>query len=101
MESIVVTIAHKLGKDEVLRRLKPALGQASQRFPAITVEQEIWNGDRMDFRVKAVGMSVVGNVLVSDETVRIETTLPWLLARLADVVRKTIARNGTVLLEKK
>jgi hypothetical protein len=29
----IVKIAHKLGKEEALRRIKPALGKASSSFP--------------------------------------------------------------------
>ena len=54
-EPLVVTIPHKLGKDEALRRLKPALGKASASFPALAVEEEIWSGDSMSFRVRALG----------------------------------------------
>ena len=46
---------HKLGKEEALRRIKPALGKASQSFPVLKVEQEVWSKDRMDFRVRALG----------------------------------------------
>ncbi|HET7156906.1 MAG TPA: polyhydroxyalkanoic acid synthase, partial [Hyphomicrobiaceae bacterium] len=46
-EPLVVTIPHKLGKDEALRRVQPALGKASQTFPVLQVEEEVWSGDRM------------------------------------------------------
>ena len=57
MEPIVVTINHTLGKEEVLRRLKPALGMAAKTFPVIKVDREEWTGDRMEFRVRALGRS--------------------------------------------
>jgi hypothetical protein len=31
-EPLVIPIAHKLGKEEALRRIKPALGKASENF---------------------------------------------------------------------
>jgi len=34
-EPLVVTIPHKLGKAEALRRVKPALGKASETFPVL------------------------------------------------------------------
>ena len=33
-EPLVVTIPHKLGREEALRRVKPALSKASESFPA-------------------------------------------------------------------
>lgn len=100
-EPLVVTIPHKLGKEEALRRVKPALAKASESFPVLKVEQEVWSGDRMDFRVRAVGQVAAGSVQVSDDNVRLEVTLPWLLHKFAQGVQKTIAGKGQILLEKK
>ena len=96
-----MTVSHTLGKEEVQRRLKPVLGQVSQHFPMVTVEDESWSGDRMEFRVRALGQVVAGNVQTFDDSVRIELGLPWLLARFATAIQKTIAARGQVLLEKK
>jgi hypothetical protein len=100
-EPVVITIPHKLGKEEALRRVKPALGKASQSFPILKVDEEIWSGDRLDFKVHALGQAAVGNVQVGEDNVRLEVTLPWLLHKFAQVVQKTIAGRGRILLEKK
>jgi hypothetical protein len=100
-EPLIVTISHKLGKEEALRRLKPALGKASSTFPVLVIEEEIWSGDRMSFRVRALGQVAAGTVEVGDEHVRLEVTLPWLLHKFAQVVQNTIVDRGRVLLEKK
>jgi Putative polyhydroxyalkanoic acid system protein (PHA_gran_rgn) len=100
-EPLVVTIPHKLGKDEALRRIKPALGKASATFPALAVEEEVWSGDRMSFRVRALGQIATGTVDVGEQIVRLEVTLPWLLHKFAEAVQKTIAGRGRILLEKK
>jgi len=34
-EPLVVKIPHKLGREEALRRIKPALGKASSGFPML------------------------------------------------------------------
>lgn len=100
-EPLVITISHKLGKEEAVRRIKPALGKASQSFPVLKVEEEVWSGERMDFRVRALGQMAVGNIQVADENVRLEVTLPWLLHKFAEVVQKTIGSRARILLEKK
>ena len=100
-EPLVVTISHKLGKEEALRRVKPALSKASENFPVLAVEQEVWSGDRMDFRVRAMGQVAVGNIHMGENDVRLEVTLPWLLHKFGQVVQKTIAGKGQILLEKK
>lgn len=100
-EPLVITIAHKLGKDEALRRLKPALGKASSTFPVLKVEEEMWSGDRMDFRVSAMGQLAAGNVQVGEDNVRLEVTLPWLLHKFAQAVKAAVEGRGRILLEKK
>jgi hypothetical protein len=98
---LIVSIPHKLGKEEALRRVKPALGKASTSFPVLAVEQETWTGDRMDFRVRALGQIAAGNVQVEENFVRLEVTLPWLLHKFAEVVQHTINARGQILLDKK
>lgn len=100
-EPLVITIAHKLGKEEALRRIKPALGNASESFPVLKVEEECWSGDRLDFRIRAIGQVAAGNVQVADDNVRLEVTLPWLLHKFGEAVQKTIQFRGRILLEKK
>ena len=100
-EPLVITISHKLGKEEALRRIKPALGKASQNFPVLKVEEEVWSNERMDFRVRGFEVAA-GNVQVAaEDSVRLEVTLPWLLHKFAEAVQKTISGQGRVLLEKK
>jgi hypothetical protein len=96
-EPLVITIGHKLGKEEALRRVKPALSRAS----VLKVEEELWFGDRMDFRVRALGQTAAGNVQVTEEHVRLEVTLPWLLQKFGAVVQKSISGRGRILLENK
>ena len=95
-EPLVITISHKLGKEEALRRIKPALGSASKNFPVLKVEEETWSGDR-----RALGQVAAGNVQVTDNTVRLEVTLPWLLHKFGQAVQRTIEGRGRILLEKK
>jgi hypothetical protein len=101
IEPIVITIAHKLGKEEAMRRVRSALAKACEAFPLLKAEQETWSGDRMDFRVRALGQLAAGNVTVGEETVRLEVTLPWLLHKFATAVQKTVSSRGRILLEKK
>jgi hypothetical protein len=100
-DPVVITIPHKLGREEALRRVKPALGKASESFPVLQVEEEVWAGDRLTFRVRALGQVAAGSVDVGDASVRLEVTLPWLLHRFAQAVQRTIEGRGRILLEKK
>lgn len=98
---ITVSIPHKLGKEEALRRLQPGLTGAAKAFPVLKVDEEIWSGDRLTFRVRALGQSAAGTVDVAEDHVRLEVTLPWLLQKFAEVAQATIQSRGKLLLEKK
>jgi Putative polyhydroxyalkanoic acid system protein (PHA_gran_rgn) len=98
---IVISIPHSLGKEEALRRLKPGLTGAARSFPVLKVDEEIWSGDRLTFRVRALGQAAAGNVDVADDHVRLEVTLPWLLQKFAETAQAVIRARGNLLLEKK
>jgi hypothetical protein len=68
-EPLVVKLPHKLGKEEALRRIKPALGKASSSFPMLVVEEEAWSGDRMTFRVRALRQAAAGSDDVKEHLV--------------------------------
>jgi hypothetical protein len=99
---LVVEIPHRLGKDEAVRRLKSGLGRASAQYGnVLQVHEEIWSGDRLSFRVEALRQIASGTVDVGEYSVRVEVTLPWLLARLANGIQAAIRKSGTLMLEKK
>ena len=98
---IVVSIPHRLGKEEALRRLKPGLTGAAASFPVLKVDEEIWSGDRLTFRVRALGQAAAGTVDVADDHVKLEVTLPWLLQKFAEAAQTAIRARGKLLLDKK
>src|ERR1700712_796954 len=98
---LVVSIPHRLGREEARRRLKTGLSRAAASLPVLKVDEEKWDGDRMIFRVRALGQAAGGHVDVEDDHVRIEVTLPWLLQRFAEVAQATIRSRGRLLLGKR
>jgi hypothetical protein len=98
---LVVSIPHRLGREEACRRLKTGLTRAAASLPVLKVDEERWDGDRMIFRVRALGQAATGHVDVGDDQVRVEVTLPWLLQRFAEVAQATIKNRGGLLLTKR
>ncbi len=98
---LIVSIPHDLGRDEARRRLQAGLTRAAARVPILPVDEEIWDGDRMAFRVRALGQAAAGHVDVQNDHVRLEVTLPWLLQRFAEIAQLTIRTQGRLLLEKR
>jgi hypothetical protein len=98
---LVVSIPHSLGREEACRRLKSGLTRAASSVPVLKVDEERWDGDRMIFRVRALGQAASGHVDVAEDHVTVEVTLPWLLQRFAEVAQAAIKARGNLLLTKK
>ena len=98
---LVVSIPHRLGREEASRRLKSGLSKAATSVPVLKIDEERWEGDRMIFRVSAMGQAASGHVDVGEDQVRVEVTLPWLLQRFAEKAQAMIKSRGNLLLEKK
>src|ERR1700709_636744 len=98
---LVVSIPHRLGREEARRRLKTGLTRAASSLPVLKVGEERWDGDRMIFRVRALGQAASGHADVEDDHVRVEVTLPWLLQRFAEVAQAAIKNRGNLLLTKR
>ncbi|HEY1978506.1 MAG TPA: polyhydroxyalkanoic acid system family protein [Xanthobacteraceae bacterium] len=98
----LVSIPHRLGKDEAVRRLKAGLGTAQANYKHLfTVQEETWIGDRLQFRISALAQTVSGTIDVADDQVHLQVFLPWLLSKLAAAIQPLVRKEGTLLLEKK
>ena len=62
---------------------------------------QAWSGDRMNFRVRALGQVASGTVDAADDNVRLEITLPLLLQKFAQIVQRRMMEGTRRLLEKK
>src|SRR5271170_6615357 len=91
---LIVSIPHRLGREEATRRLKAGLTRAASSIPVLKVDEERWQDNRMVFRVRALGQAASGHLDVSDDQVRVEVTLPWLLQRFAEVAQVAIKNRG-------
>lgn len=99
---VVVAIPHRLGRAEAAARIKRGLSHVRSHYASLmSVEDERWAGDTLDFRLTALGQQAAGQIDVREAEVIVTVTLPWLLARMAEGAQKLIRREGTLMLEKK
>jgi len=98
---LVVSIPHRLGREEALRRLRTGLLRAASSIPVLKVDEERWDGDHMFFRVRALGQAASGHLDVGEDNVRLEVMLPWLLQRFAQMAQTAIRDRGKLLLTKR
>ena len=99
---LIVTIPHQLGQAEATRRLQHGMKQVRSSFgDKVSVIEDTWTGNHMDFRAGAMGQTVSGRIDVMDDSVRLEVDLPWVLSLFAEKAKAIIQRQGTLMLEKK
>jgi len=100
-QPLIVSIPHRLGRDEATRRLKGGLSRAAASVPVLQVDEERWEGERMFFRVRALGHPASGQIDVAEDHVRLEVMLPWLLQKFAEAAQTVIRDRGRLLLTKR
>ena len=101
-EPLVVTIPHSLGKAEAVRRIRDGIARAKTEFAyLLRIDNDVWEGDRLTFAARALGQHATGIIDVYEGAVRLEVTLPWLLARFAHAVQRVVGQRGQLMLEKK
>jgi hypothetical protein len=99
-DTVTVIVAHRLGKAEAVRRLKEGLARADGQFgPMIAVEQQTWDGDTLRFRMRALGHTAAASIEALDDALRIEVSLPWLLAKMAKQLLPILRKEAALLLE--
>ena len=101
-DTVTVIISHRVGRAEAVRRLKEGLARASGQLGAmIAIEQEIWQGDTLRFRMRALGQTAAGSIEVLEDALRIRLSLPSLLAKAAKHLLPILRKEATHLLENK
>jgi hypothetical protein len=101
-DPVIVIVGHHLGKVEAVRRLKDGFAHAKgQLGHMIAIEQETWEGDTLRFHLRALGQTASGAIEVLDDALRIEVSLPWLLAKAAKHLLPILRKEAALLLEKK
>ena len=101
-ETVRVTISHRLGKGAAVQRLKEGFARTGGHLGTmIAIEQQTWDGDTLRFRVRALGQTAAASIEVLEDALRIEVSLPWLLAKAANRLLTVLRKEATRLLEKK
>lgn len=99
---VSITISHDLGRDAALGRLRGGIDRIRDRLGMVRMQlvEERWESDSLYFGVAALGQTVHGRVDVEDALVRVEVTLPWMLAVFAEKLKIGVEKQGQILLEK-
>jgi Putative polyhydroxyalkanoic acid system protein (PHA_gran_rgn) len=101
-DRVTVMVSHPYGKVEAVRRLKEGLARAKGPLgEMVAIEHEAWEGDMLRFHMRALGQTAAGTIEVMEDALRIEVSLPWLLAKAAKRLLRILRKEAELLLEKK
>jgi putative polyhydroxyalkanoic acid system protein len=100
-DPLLITISHRLGRDEARRRLEDGLGHIHGRLAGFVSSLDYtWTGYRLDFSVTAMRQSINGRIDIEDDIVRVEIRLPLLLRVLANKITGRVRGEAALLLDK-
>src|SRR5438445_13045137 len=93
-QPVVVTISHRLGKEEATRRLRKGFADLPTNFtPLFRINDHRWSADRFDFSLSAFAQLISGTIEVADANVRVALMLRRLLARLTSQIPRLLQRR--------
>jgi len=96
---IVLILPHQHTKLEAKKRIREGMDKLKAELASFaSVFEEEWNADTMRFRTVVLKQEVTGWIQVMESAVRVEVSLPWILAALAEKVRGQIEKRGSQIL---
>jgi hypothetical protein len=100
-QPLIVSIPHKLGRQEAKRRLDSGIGRIRPELAGFVNTLDYnWDGDDLNFRAVAMWQTITGRIEVLEDTVRIEIDLPWMMRLLGDAILMQVRGRGLAMLEK-
>lgn len=100
--ALVVSIPNHRTKAEARRQVDKALSDLQRDYGFfVTIEHEVWAGDRLRLRATVLGQSAVGHIEVKTKHVDVRVLLPGSLTFLVDLAQPAILKAGTKMLAKK
>ena len=98
-----IALPHKLGREEVRRRMHAHAHEIGSYFPPgmATIETDWPHEDRMDLFITAAWQQIDGGIDISDDMVVIDLDLPAILGFLSGTLERAVRKHGGKLLEKK
>jgi len=100
-QPLIVSIPHRLGRQEARRRLDRGIGRLRPELGALVNGLDYsWEGDTLNFNASAMWQTITGRIEVLNDALRIEIDLPWIMSLLSDTIAAQVRGRGTALLAK-
>ena len=101
---VTVMISHELGVEEARRRVRDGFGKLKTQMTGgmmFKFNEEWTTDDTLQFQARGLGQDLSGKIDIFPKHVRIEVTLPGLLATIAETITGNVEKQGRLLLEQK
>ena len=101
---VTITLSHDLGLEEARKRVRDGFGKLKGQMTGGMMFKfsEEWQGDdKLVFTARGLGQNITGQIDIFPKHVRIEATLPGLLATIAETITGRVEKQGRLLLENK
>ncbi|MGW8256504.1 MAG: polyhydroxyalkanoic acid system family protein, partial [Thermoguttaceae bacterium] len=99
MPRISLEMPHKLGREEVLRRIKDKFAEVHNQYGEMVNNfQENWVDHTHSFSFQAMGMAVSGSVQVEDSLVKLNADLPFAAMLFKGTIEQRIREEMDSLL---
>ena len=100
MSTLNVKIPHQLSKQEALDRIKNMLtGLKEQQKDKISNLQEDWQDNKGSFSFSVMGFDLAGDVNVGDDSVEINSKLPFAVSFFKSTIEEMISKEAAKLLK--
>ena len=100
-QPLIISIPHRLGREEAKRRVDSGIGRLRPELSAFVSGLDYhWEGDTVNLTASAMWQTITGRIAVLEDALRIEIDLPWLMNLLGDTIAKQVRERGVALLEK-
>ena len=99
-EKITVRVPNKHTKAEARRRIEEGFHKVADQIGGKAQLKQRWKGDTLTFTAAAMGQTIDGTLIVREDEVQIDVSLPWILAKLAGPISDKLAKNTQLLLDK-
>jgi putative polyhydroxyalkanoate system protein len=93
-----IALPHHTTREEARRKVEERLTNLERQYGHYATDiDKSWNGDRLDFSVKARGMSGSGTLEITDSEVIIDGKLPLMARPFESRIKSTIEREGQAM----
>ena len=100
-QPLIVSIPHRLGRQEARRRLDHGITRLRPELGILLSGLSYhWEQDTLYFNASAMWQRITGRIEVLDDAVRVEIDLPWMMQVLRDTITRRVRGRGIALLEK-